>query len=398
MSKAAHQRLQAVLMEETPHSRYGASSLYRLKACAGSANLILSSGAPNTTSRYAAEGTVAHAVGSICLNGEFVIDDFMGTEVTYAGFKFTVDAEMLAAVRVYVETVFAEVGAQGVLFVEQRFHLKEVHEDAFGTSDAAVLQRASRKLVVADYKHGAGEFVVVEDNDQLKYYALGALLAIKAPVDDIELLIVQPRCERGDPVRRWSFKAVELLEFYAELREIIAKSEAPDAPLAGGGHCGWCPAAPVCPELRRVRASRAKRGFMQEKQWYDPTVLAQDLAENELLEASIKATRELAFNEAMSGRTVPGWKLVAKQARRQWRDVKAAATALVFDLGIAKTTIYEEPSLKSVAQIEKLLPKADRAALAALVVKESSGLTLAPESDKREAATRDSASHFETEN
>lgn len=53
-----------------------------------------------------------------------------------------------------------------------------------------------------------------------------------------------------------------------------------------------------------------------------------------------------------------------------------------------------EPELKSPAQVEKLLPKEHKKILESLTVSVSSGLTLVPVSDKRQAAKPDALTEF----
>ena len=107
-----------------------------------------------------------------------------------------------------------------------------------------------------------------------------------------------------------------------------------------------------------------------------------------LLEDWIKSVREFAFAELNSGKAVPHWKLVPKRAYRKWRDefnTKECLESLGY--GVAD---YMDTKLKSPAQVEKLLGTKNKTILEVLTVSESSGFTLAPESDKREAVNRQS--------
>jgi hypothetical protein len=79
---------------------------------------------------------------------------------------------------------------------------------------------------------------------------------------------------------------------------------------------------------------------------------------------------------------VPGYKLVAKRATRQWTDEDKAASAL--SQVLSPEDVYTK-KLVTPPQAEKLLKKAKQELPAELVVSISSGSTLAPDSDPRPA-------------
>jgi hypothetical protein len=387
-------------MTKPAHSPIGASSMYRWAACPGS--IRLSEGIKNRSSEYAAEGTVAHDIGAQVLEDGIKIDKFLGTTTTVEGHEITVTQEMLDAVQVYVDAV----------------------------SWAAQTAKPGT-LIVMDYKHGAGLAVEVKDNPQLEYYALGSLLSekgissrliehkfdltavypglygtadcvIQTPGDvtRVEMVIVQPRCPHPDgPVRRWTIDAIDLMDFTTELIDYAKATEDPAAPLHPGDHCRFCPAAGTpCTALKDKANAVAASVFAPGKP-YDPKVLADTLLWLPVLESWAKSVREFAYAEAEAGNKIPGWKLVAKVARRKWRDAESAVKKLLA-LGLTKTDIYGEAPLVTPAAAEKLLTQlklkpADRAAaLEPLTTQESSGHTLAEESDKRPAVKQGAAEAF----
>ena len=104
------------------------------------------------------------------------------------------------------------------------------------------------------------------------------------------------------------------------------------------------------------------------------------LANADILEGWIKDLRALAFDMLDKNVPVPGWKLVAKRATRQWVN-ELDATITLSKMGVNPETI----SIVSPAQAEKLLKKEKKELPKELVVSVSSGSTLAPESDPRPA-------------
>ncbi|WP_158665247.1 DUF2800 domain-containing protein [Ensifer adhaerens] len=295
------------------------------------------------------------------------------------------------------------------LLVEQRFHLHELHSDLFGTSDAIVWQPSIERLSVIDLKYGAGVPVEVEDNPQLQYYALGALLANKQwKPREVEVVIVQPRCPHPDgPVRAQVLQVVDLLDFAADLVEAVKRTEEASAAclcadsgpleaqwqrmyLHAGDHCRFCPAAAICPAQKNKAQQLAKQAFAPGLP-YDAQQLAETLEWLPVLEAWIKNTREFAYAEAEKGHDIPRHKLVEKRATRKWRSESDAAAVIVPIIGADAAF---EHKLMSPAAMEKCLPKDQRKILDDLCVKESSGHTLVHESDKREAIKEDAKSAF----
>jgi hypothetical protein len=376
------------------HSKIGASGMYRWSKCPGSVRL--SDGIVDESSQYAIEGTAAHQLAETCLTGGLQAMSFHGQSV-YVGegdktVAIPVTTEMADAVQVYLDAVRFDAGdpsPEVQLMVEQQFDLGELHSGLFGTSDAVILYRHGSLLRVYDYKHGKGLAVEVEGNPQLMYYALGCLMTVAkdVPVKRVEIIVVQPRCEHPDgPVRRWAIDAVDLIDFAADLVDYAKATEAPDAPLVPGVWCKFCKAAAICPKLKADTMDMFENAKVpQPGEKYDAAVIADVLRKLPAIEAWIEAVREFAYQEANRGSVVPGFKLVEKQARRKWADEDAAMRQVQHRFRLDYGAITTPPKLLSPAQIEKLLDKEDRAKLADLVTKESSGTTLVPVEDKRPA-------------
>lgn len=365
------------------HSLIGASSMHRWAECP--ASVRMSKGMPNTSSKYAEEGTQAHELAAAILNKEPVNVDLY-------------PEGMLEAVQVYVEAVRADFGAAdfaGTVQIEHSFDLSELHPGLYGTADCVIYNSATKLLRVYDYKHGQGMAVEVENNEQLKYYGLGALLSTNYPCEFVELVIVQPRCVHpAGPIRRHKFPSIELLEFAADLVEAAKRTEDPKAPFKSGEHCRFCPAAAVCPELFGRAKSVAMKEFSPVKS-YVPADLKEALMWADKLKGWIKSVEEFAYQEAQKGRVPPGYKLVQTRATRKWEDINAAAKTLenhVLDSEVRH--LYTDPELKTPAQIEKALGKKIKDLVATLTVSVSSGTKLVPENEPGEAIKLDAQSEF----
>lgn len=398
------------------HAVLGASSCARWWNCPGSVRLTRH--LRSSTSEYAKHGTAAHALCELCLISREDAEKFLGYWIdadtekvcevrSGPGAWFKVDPEMVEAVQTYLDTVRAEVGEGDTLWVEKQFSLETVGapEPMFGTSDASVYKRASGRLVVIDFKYGAGLPVEVGSadgddisrlNKQLLYYALGAAVTLpqECEVREVEIVIVQPRAPHPDgPVRRAVIDAFDLAVFAGDLMAAARRTQAADAPLAAGSWCKFCAALATCPERYTSAVAAAQSDFSGDLSDLTTDKIANILDKADEIEDWIKAVRAHAHDRlAADPASVPGWKLVPKRATRSWSDEEADDTVDALRLlGLSEEEIFEK-KLRSPAKIEKLLPKDDRNALEALTVKESSGTTLARESDRRPRAGRASAS------
>lgn len=379
------------LVPKPVHSKIGASSYYRWKACPGSVKMC--EGVPNKESSYAAEGTLAHDIASKILEDYFFQK---GRPSIPVGYKPS-DLDAIKTYVAYIKEIALRARSnpsKGEVLIEHAFDLSSVHPGLYGTADAVIYSPEESKLYVVDYKHGAGILVDVDHNEQLMYYALGALLSTGFPCDLVELTIVQPRCESSaETIRHWAFKSVELIDFAVQLGEDAAETEKVGAELNPGDHCRFCPAAATkCPAIQNRANQMAKMEFSKELS-YDPKSLALALSSIPGIEAWVKNVREFAYQEALLGNNIPGYKLVEKRATRRWKD-EAETTLELLQLMKPELNYFEDPSLKSPAQVEKMLPKNFKKDLEALTIKESSGFKLAHESEGGTPAKPDAVAEF----
>lgn len=367
------------------HARLSASSAARWLHCPGSTG----SGEP---SAYAAQGTFAHHIAAECLTAIRQPNDWLGNTTIIDGFTVECDQEMVDGVQLYIDAILEDIKSEDKHWVEMPLleALQKVDPDMGGTADFVRYRPSTKHLKVTDFKYGAGTYVEADDNDQLKIYALGAMLACGQVIHEVEVCIVQPRYEGAAPVRSWTFKAVEILEFIACIKEAADKTRDPFAPLVAGPHCKhFCPHQRTCPELEKHQHAITATQFSAAVS-YDVAELATALETIPLVKARIKAIEEFAYSEATRGSTIPGWKLVEKEARRKWKDEEDVKRWGV----MAGIDVTAPPELLSPAQLEKKLmanaPKGQKKdagkVIEPLTHKISSGTVLVPISDNRPIA------------
>lgn len=360
---------------ELHSSIVGGSTASRVIACPGSVALVAQM-PPKPSSKYADEGTMLHGImADLLSDDDRSPEDFLGMD--YLGIPFThelLDEKILPALRAFNEI---DPDLTMDIEVEARVDFGDYIPGAFGSAD--VVGRRRDRAYIIDWKFGSGVTVEAENNQQLLFYAAAARRSVTTAwafkdAKDVELIIVQP-----PEVRRWVTDMATLDRFEAELARAVRLARQADAPLATGDHCRWCAAKPVCPKMTGV----AERVLQSRLKTLDNAAIGRLLVQADLVEDWIKELRELAFTMLEEGVPVPGYKLVAKRATRQWVD-PAKAEETLRGLGIGEDELYKR-DLVSPAQAEKVLKKSKLALPDDLVAAVSSGSTLAPESDPRPA-------------
>jgi hypothetical protein len=346
----------------------GGSTAKRVINCPGSVALVQKM-PPKPSSEHADRGTLLH-------NAISTILEAMDADVIGMKYEDQVLTQELYDDKIMVAlALLDEVDPKKEMQyeVETRVGFGDLLPGVFGSTD--LIGRIDDRAIVLDWKFGDGVVVSAEENDQLMFYAAAAMRtpALQWAFDgvtEIECIIVQPPM-----IRRWVTTKERVAQFERDLVRAVKAAQLPNATLKAGDHCRWCAAKPVCPQM----TGAVERALQTQVKEIDVDTLGRYLKNADLLEEWIKDLRGLALQLLESNAPVPGYKLVQKQARRQWVD-EAKAAKMLIDAGIAA---YKEPEVISPAVAEKLLKKSKLTLPDDLVVSVSSGTTLASEDDPR---------------
>ena len=342
----------------------GGSTAKRVINCPGSVALVQKM-PPKPSSKYADEGTLLHEA----------ISDYLGEDGGTFGAPIELIEEKLLPALALLDEVDPD--KQMMYEVETRVHFGDLLPGVFGSTD--LMGRIGNKAIILDWKFGSGVIVTAEENEQLMFYAAAAMRTPEAQwvfdgATEVELVIIQPPM-----IRRWTTTIERIKQFERQLVKAVKAAQLPDAKIQHGDHCRWCAAKPVCPQM----TGAVDRALVTQLKEIDVDTLGRYLKNADLLEDWIKDLRGLALQLLEKNLPVPGYKLVSKQARRKWSDESKAKAALL-ELGL-KESVVVETSVMSPAQAEKVLKKRFSELPEGLVKSESSGTTMAPESDSRPA-------------
>ena len=420
----------------TQHATLSASGAAGWMNCYGKP--FMEKGLPESSSKFADEGTAAHDVAAMCLEQGQDASAFAGRMIEVkrgegaqaTSRSFEVNEEMVEAVQRYVDIVR---GLGGYLLVEQKVDftrwlfpngckIKTVDERTgeeiegelvlFGTSDAIIILADKKTIIIVDLKYGKGVRVEAEENEQEQLYACGTVDIVNM-IEDVtddwieELMIVQPRLPS---VSKWSTTVGGLKEFATKAsvaaRHAIHQWQGLAEPklTPGEKQCCWCKAKGSCPAAATlvhdtVRGPASADDF-ENLDVADKEDLA-DLSEDNLgakmelvdfIEKWCSAVRAEVERRLVEGKPVEGFKLVAgKKGARAWVDA-AEAEKVLKSMRVKQEDMYSF-SLISPTSANKLatagkIGARQWAKLQADLITQSEGKpSVAPVSDKRPAIT-----------
>ena len=388
------------------HALLSPSSAARWMRCPASA--VVTRDMPEDSSPYAIEGTCAHRLAELLLNGADGFPAEEAAKVIAAG----VDPDSLVEpVRVYVDYV-RSLGSEIVTEVSLDISLITKEPEARGTSDAVVF--SDGVLHVCDLKYGKGEPVSADGNPQLAIYAGAALAAFDflGEIREVCMHIVQPRL---NSISVWRVSVDELMAFLADVTRagaqclrLLDANQDPDTvpaeffqPCAKA--CRFCRNRGKCAALAKYALSVAGLDLPAPlKASLDVQQLAYILDRIGLIKSWMGEVEAAAHAALMEGREVPGYKLVEGRAgSRKWTD-ESKAEKLLKAWKVPADFRYVK-SLISPTQAEKLLKlktitDEQWGELCGYVSREPGKPTVVPASDKRPAISgRPAAEDFPDE-
>ena len=393
-------------MTDRPHAIASPSKAAMWLTCANS--LAANEGQPEGDKKAADLGTDKHELMTLCL--EFNVDA-MSYEGHVLGKGHTVNRELANDVQTVVDSVRDRIrgyelrGASVALVLDRAVSIAGVtgEENATGTLDILLVVRwpdSNCDLDVIDAKFGYWE-VDAEWNPQLLMYAAGALeeWGLVEDFRNVNLVIEQPL--RGNT--EWATTPQDIEVWVAGAQPKAEKAlmilrmkderalKTGDFTVSEKG-CMWCEAKAVCPALMTHVEETMEAGFSDVElvnkgvEFVTPERLGEIFDKLETIEDWIKAVRARVELELLSGRPIPGLKLVAgKRGNRAWSSDEEAE-AMMKKFKMKQEAMYSFKLLGPKPILEALKDQPRRLKqIEALIVQPPGKPHVALESDKREA-------------
>lgn len=314
--------------------------------CSGS--ITAAQAAPSPETEQTRNGTATHWVAAVCLtnwkNGEpHDPRAYIGTVCPENG--VVIDATMAEGAAVYVDDVVSTLsqvqGGREALVVELLVHMPSVHEQNWGTLDAAAVLPGL--IYIWDYKHGHAKVEAFENLQLVDYLeGLRERHGINGHEDQyvkVSARVVQPFAydPRG-PVSEWGLMLSDLRGYVNQLRHKAQEAMAGPT-LTSGKHCRYCPARGRCPALRAAVYNLID---LADSPLALDTMSGADLAtEREILQqgqtvlkARLEAIEDDLTHRVKNGDGSCGLSLESVQGRISWAVEPSQAIAAAGLLGI----------------------------------------------------------------
>lgn len=400
-------------MPPEKHALLSASSASRWLVCTAAPRF--EEGLPESTSSYAEEGRLAHAIGELKVLKKFttaITPRTYTTRLNKLKKEELYDPEMDKTTDLYLEHLVEQAmlyDSTPTVAAEVQVDFSEYVPEGFGTCDCVMI--GGDTLSITDYKHGKGVPVSAIGNPQMRLYALGALKRYAPIFGDtikkVRMTIDQPHL---DPNPSTDTITVEELRAWGEsIKPIAQKAFSGLGEFVPGDHCRFCRGKAQCRARANINsaledfagcipAGAVEAGEFVPQEAEHIGHLTGEVVHPLLSDAEIgdllirgqhliqwyKDLEEYATKALLDGGEIPGWKLVAGRSIRTFTDQDAAVQAVIA-AGYDEALVYDRKP-KTLSELEKLMGKTEFAEkIGSFVVKPLGKPTLALATDKREA-------------
>lgn len=233
-------------MPPEKHALLSASSASRWLACTAAPRF--EEGLPESTSDYAEEGRLAHAIAELKVLKKFTImtNRTYNSRLNKLKKEARYDPEMDKTTDLYLEHLLEQAmtyNSPPTVAAEVKVDFADYVPEGFGTCDCVMI--GGDTLCITDYKHGKGVPVSAEGNPQMRLYALGALKRYAPIFGDaikkVRMSIDQPRL---DSYTTDTITVEELRAWGESIKPTAQKAFSGLGEFVPGDHCRFAGARP----------------------------------------------------------------------------------------------------------------------------------------------------------
>lgn len=371
-------------MQMIQHAECSPSRLERIIPCPGSVTLIRTiekqiGRSLNKPNEYAEHGTMLHNV-----TAKQILKDPFAKEI-YGALELD-DKVLVDDALDYLSLIRKKSKLEDqLLAIERRVSLKSWGiPEVWGTCDLSLTNYEKQHLDVLDWKFGSGVYVSALRNVQEYAYAAGTALW-PTPIKTITQHIAQPAI---DNYSTYSYTIDELYEWVHDvLAPAIRKAQSPVPVLnPGNEQCLWCEVLSYCGAHKKWVRDSATEAFqifnaLNVSSSLDEAVKFLEEAPN--IASFITKIYTYLQAELMSGREVPGMKLVQGKANRKWKDEAAAVKWMAKNASIDEMFESKLISPSKAEKFDRRLKKNED--FKTLFEKPQGKVSMVPENDPRPA-------------
>lgn len=339
------------------HALLSPSAAHRWMNCPAAPKL--ESEVPDMSSTFAEEGTLAHAYCAKKLKA------FLGLDTTEEEKEIAQlderyhTAEMDESTDAYATIVLEKFNTaraatkDAQLLIETRLDFSDYVPEAFGTSDATII--ADGTMEVIDFKFGKGVRVSAVANEQMMIYALGAYLehSVEYHIKRVRMTIVQPRI---DNLSQYAMSVEELMKWAEEeLKPKALEAFKGKGVQQPGEWCQFCKVKNACKALAD-KCTSIVRGY-EDPKLLTPSQMSLDILPwLPIIKSWVSTMEEYALQQALSGVSYPGFKLVEGRSVRRIADEQAIINLLRKE-GYSENEYLKPAALCGITDLEKLIGK-----------------------------------------
>jgi hypothetical protein len=327
------------------HSKFSPSQADRFTHCLASIDHLEAN--PMPPSKYALAGSNVHSVIEESLKDPNYI--FEHADELPEG--------TLDSVLGFVDVVRAVVTPLSEIKIEENIAHSLQGESVGGTPDVTVWNPTTGELHLFDYKNGY-RYVDAENNMQLLQYAFITVEDMVMTPRKIVMHVYQPN--RNDaPHKMWETTVDRVKEYETTLDQTITNYNMGMATHTPGPWCEYCNKA-ECPAIsKEIEVVKTSTAILNRKTSKD---LVRFLEYKKQVVGAFKDAEAILLDRMVNKKEkVAGFKVVTAIGNRKWTD-KATPAVLSKTLGIPVNQLMQEPSLKSPAQVEKVIKTAFKGA------------------------------------